>query len=408
MEEIRSQFPILEREFNGKQLVYFDNAATTQKPKAVIEAITDFYQNSNANVHRGLYQLSQEATSLYTDAHKKLADWIGADEDETIFTSGTTEGLNLVANILTEHFMQEGDVIVLTEMEHHSNIIPWQLCAKRKNLKIEWIPVDPESFTLDLAYLDFLVRKYRERIKVLSFVYMSNVLGSTTDVKKLVEIAKSLEVITVLDCAQAVGHKQINVKSLGVDFAAFSGHKMYGPTGTGVLYGRKEILEKSGPWKGGGEMVSRVNKVTADWSELPWKFEAGTPNIAGGVALGATVDWIKENLVWPKVESHERALIRELMGGIKSISGINIFGSDDPKDHGSLISFTHSSIHPHDIASILDEGGIAVRAGYHCAEPIHARFGIGPSVRASVAPYNTVDEVKFFVEQLREGIKKLL
>lgn len=408
MENIRDQFPILAEKKDGKRLVYLDNGATTQKPQHVIDAIVRYYTEQNANVHRGLYKLAHESTQLYTEAHRKVEKFIGADEGEVFFTSGTTAGLNFLAKAITDQLLDEGDVIVLTEMDHHSNIVPWQLVTEDRRFKIEWIPVNEADHKLDFEYLDFLVRKYRERLKVISFPLVSNVLGYSQDVKKIVEVAKASGAITIADAAQAVGHKKVDVKELGVDFLVFSGHKMYGPTGIGAVYGRKELLEKIEPIFGGGEMVTKVNKISSEWEELPWKFEAGTPNIEGGIVLGEAVDWIEKNLVWDEVQVHERSLARKLIVGLANFPGLRVFGSSDTKDRASIVSFTHASVHPHDIASGLDEFDVAVRAGFHCAEPLHTKFQTGPTVRVSFAPYNDLDDVEYFLSSLDQVVKKFV
>ncbi|MCA9377096.1 SufS family cysteine desulfurase [Candidatus Nomurabacteria bacterium] len=408
MDDIRSQFPILQREVNGKQLVYLDNAATTQKPKQVIDSITNYYTNYNANVHRGLHTLSTEATNAYEEAHRKAADLIGATPEEVFFVSNATEGLNFICNTVAEQGLEEGDVVVITEMEHHSNIVPWQMASRRKKFKLEWIPVTESASGLDLSYLEFLVRKYREKLKLISFVHISNVLGVKTDVKKVVEIAKTVGALTVLDATQTVAHTQIDVGELDIDYLVFSGHKMFGPTGIGVVYGKHELLEETEPWLGGGDMISKVWKNGAEWAELPWRFEAGTPNIAGGVGLMSAIDWMANNLLMTQVEAHEKALTKIAVEGLKRDSRIKIFGPDDADKRNSLVSFVVNGMHPHDVSSMLDEYGIAVRAGYHCAEPLHKRFNMQPTVRASFSVYNTEDEVKYFLEILDKVISEFV
>ncbi len=406
MDEIRNQFPIFQTNDKDKALVYLDSAATSQKPQAVINAITDFYTRGNSNVHRGLYPLAINATEKYIQAHKKIATMINASSDEeVIFVRNCTEGLNLLSNVLADNILQEGDVVVITEMEHHSNIIPWQLLSRKLKIKIEWIPVKHDTFTLDLDYLDFLVRKYREKVKIVSFVHMYNVLGVMNDVPAIVELASSVGAKTILDTAQSIVHTNIDVQKLGVDFITFSGHKMYGPTGIGVVWGKKEFWEKCEPWMGGGEMVNKVWKTGAEWTELPYKFEAGTPNISGGIALGVAADWIRSNIDPIEVKSYERGLVNSLLSGLASIQGIKIFGPAERDSRESIVSFTSSNVHPHDIATLLGEKNIAVRAGYHCAEPLHKNLEFGPTLRVSLAPYNNQGEIDYFLKSLKEIIQ---
>jgi cysteine desulfurase/selenocysteine lyase len=408
MENLREQFPILEREVNGKPLIYFDNAATSQKPTEVIDAISDYYLKTNANVHRGVHTLATESTNAYVEAHRTVGEFINADMEEIFFTRSSTEGLNFIANVMAENVLEDGDVVVISEMEHHSNIVPWQLIDKQVPIKIEWIPILEGTYQLDMEYLEFLVRKYRERIKVISLVHLSNVLGVRNDIEKVVEVAKSVEALTVVDGAQSIIHSKVDVKDMDIDFLVFSGHKMFGPTGIGVVYGRKELLEQYEPWQGGGEMVESVAKARAEWAETPWKFEAGTPNIAGAVGLDAAIKWIDKNYPLGQIKDYERKLMSEAIKGLKNINPVKIFGPEDPNQRDGSLSFTVPGVHPHDIASLLDEKGIAIRAGYHCAEPLHKKFDVGPSARVSFAGYNTIDEVRIFIDALRESVRSFV
>ncbi|WKZ31478.1 MAG: SufS family cysteine desulfurase [Candidatus Dojkabacteria bacterium] len=399
-ESLRKQFPILSRDINGHQLVYLDNAATTQKPKKVLEAMNDFYKEHNANIHRGIHTLAAEATNLWLDAHKRAATFINAQsEEEIIFTRNATEGINLIANTVGKQIVEEGGVIAISEMEHHSNIVPWQLIGAR----IEWIPMLPD-FTIDLEYLNFLTKKYKEQLKLISIVHISNVLGCKNDVAKVTEMAKKYCTAVLVDAAQSVQHVKVDVQQIGCDFLVFSGHKLYGPTGTGVLYMKKEWGEKLEPWMGGGEMISSVKKTGATWNDLPWKFEAGTPNIAGGVGLDAAISWFSDQFEYDSLHNHESKLVKTAMLGMKGIKSLKIFGSEDPEQHYGVVAFSIDGIHPHDIAGALDERGIAIRAGYHCAEPLHERYGFGPTARISVAPYNSLDEIRYFIDSLKEVV----
>lgn len=406
MDKLREHFPILDIEVNQSPLIYFDNAATSQKPTRVIDAISRYYRESNSNVHRSVHTLAGESTRLYEEAHQVVAKYIGAKESEVFFTRNCTEGINFVANVLADSHFEEGDVIVLTEMEHHSNIVPWQILARKKNLKLEWIPVVGDNCSLDLEYLHFLTRKYREKIKLITFVHTSNVLGVTNDVDQIVRLAKSVGALTLLDGAQSVAHQKVDVKKLDVDFFVFSGHKMYGPTGIGVVYGRQEILESVEPWHGGGEMISKVWKTGAEWADPPQKFEAGTPNIGGGVGLMSAVKWINKHIDFERSCDHEALLVKMAVAGMGVNPRITLLGPKSPESRGSVVSFGVKDLHPHDLATLLDERGIAIRAGYHCAQPLHDKFQFGPSARISFMPYNTVEEVRTFLRSLNEILRK--
>lgn len=402
MDNIRNQFPILNRKINDHDLIYFDNAATTQKPQAVLDAIIDYYSNHNANIHRGVHTLAEESTQMWVDAHSTVAEFIGADSfEEIVFIKNATEGLNLVANTFCKQFVGPDDIVVLTDLEHHSNIVPWQLVG----VKIEWIPVLPD-FSLDVEYMEFLVRKYKEKIKLVSISHVSNVLGHLNEIEEITKLAKSVGAKVLLDASQSITHMQVDVKKLNCDFLVFSSHKFYGPTGIGVLYIRKEIGEELEPWMGGGEMISKVWRTGADWNTLPWKFEAGTQNLVGGIALAESINWFEREVGYNRLEIHEGKLVDVAMEGLNEIKNVSILGKSDSKEHLGLISFRISNMHPHDIASLMDESGIAIRAGYHCAEPLHERYGGDPSARVSFAIYNTVDEVRTFISVLKKIVKQ--
>lgn len=402
---MREQFPIFNRKINGKDLIYLDNAATTQKPQAVIDAITDFYSQSNANIHRGIHTLSTEATRMWEDAHQVVADFLGAKSmEEIIFVRNATEGLNLVANMLIEQVLEDGDIVVISEMEHHSNIVPWKLGQKRKKFRLEWIPVKSD-YTLDVDWLDDLIKLEGEKVKVVSLVHISNVLGVQNPVRELFKKAKSVGAYTILDSAQSAAHMSLNVKNLGADFLVFSGHKVYGPTGSGVLYGKKKLLEKFEPWMGGGEMIKSVSRDEIVWNDLPWKFEAGTPNIAGGVGLAAALRWLNKNVTSEARGGGTDALCELFIEGLKEKGKVSIIGPEQVIAGRSVVAFTMDGIHPHDSVSLLDEKGIALRGGYHCAEPLHRSIGCGPTVRASFALYNTEDEVAQLLDEIGDIFK---
>lgn len=400
IESARKDIPILKRSFNDRPLIYFDNAATTQKPTVVIDVLKDYYENSNANINRGLYSLSHESTKLWNNARDRVAKFINAQHaEEIVFTKSCTESLNLVANTFCRDFVQEGDVIVITEMEHHSNILPWQQIAKAKKAKLEWLPV-LDNYELDLNYLDYLLLKYKERVRILSVSHVSNVLGSIVDIPNLAKKIHSVGGVLCVDAAQSIAHIPIDVQNLDCDFLAFSGHKVYSPMGTGVLYGKKHLLEKLNPWLTGGDMVNSMDKNSVEWASVPQKFEAGTQNVAGVLALAEGVSWL-ENFGWESLCLNEEKLVKTCLAGLLSICNIKILGKDIDSKRLGIVSFKIGDIHPHDIASLLDEKGIAVRAGYHCAEPLHKRFGFGPSLRVSFGVYNTQDEVKDFLNSIR-------
>ena len=397
--EIRAQFPVLEREVHGKPLIYLDNAATTQKPLPVIQALDEYYRRYNANVHRGVHTLSEEATAAYENARLRIARFVNAPSPkQVIFTRNATESINLVAHTWGRANLGPGDEVLITEMEHHSNIVPWQILQEQLGFTLRHIPLTSQG-TLDLSQLDGLVN---ERTKLVSFVHVSNVLGTVNPVARLVEAARSVGAKVLIDAAQSVPHMPVDVQALGADFVVFSGHKMAGPTGIGVLYGRRELLEEMPPFLGGGDMIREVKLSGSRWNALPYKFEAGTPSIAQGIGLGAAVDYLNQvgvDWIW----EHERTLVRYAYEQMSQVEGLRILGPG-PEERGGLIAFTLEGVHPHDLAAILDMDGIAIRAGHHCAQPLHDRYGMVASARASFYLYNTLEEVDKLVAGLEKAV----
>ncbi|MCA6270856.1 aminotransferase class V-fold PLP-dependent enzyme [Phenylobacterium sp.] len=391
-ERVRSEFPILSRRIGGRPLVYLDSAASAQKPEAVIQAMTDLMRHSYANVHRGLHTLANETTELYENARKKIGAFIGAPETEIVFTRGATEALNLVAAGLGRD-LSEGDEVVLTEMEHHANIVPWHFLREQKGVVLRLAPLLPDG-ALDMEALEGLISP---RTRVVSVVHMSNVLGTVNPVRRIAALARAAGAVMVVDACQSVVHARLDVRDLDADFVAFSGHKLYGPTGIGVLWGRADRLAALPPWQGGGEMIDRVDFDRITYAEPPLRFEAGTPPIVEAVGLGAAVDWLS-SLDRDAIHAHEAALYERAREGVASINGLRILGEAEGK--GAVLSFTLEGAHAHDIAQLLDRYGVAVRAGTHCAEPLMRRLGVSSSVRASFALYNTAQEVDAFLEAL--------
>ena len=403
VKKIREDFPILGREINGKQLVYFDNAATTQKPQAVIDSLVDYYQNYNANVHRGVHSLSMEATDKYEEAREKVAAFINAESSDClIWTRNSSESLNLVAYTWGEKNIEEGDEIVLTPMEHHSNLVPWQEIARRKGAKIRFIPITSDGL-LDLTEIEKIIN---DRTVLVSVVHMSNALGTINPVKQIATIAHSRGAKVLIDGAQSVPHIPTDVQDYDCDFLVFSGHKMLGPTGIGCLYAKKEILETMEPFMTGGEMVLEVTYEKASWADLPMKFEAGTPNIADAIGLGAAIDYLNE-LGMDNIYSHENELTFHAMCKFFELQseGVELFGPRDENLKGGVFSFNVPDVHPHDLGTVLDNMGIAVRTGHHCAMPLVKSLGVAATARASFYLYNTTDEIDVFVDALREAIR---
>ncbi len=391
---IRADFPILARRIGGKRLVYLDNAATSQKPRQVLDALGEYYEEHNANIHRGVHRLAEEATAAYEGARQKVARFLGAsDATGLVFTRGTTESINLVAHAWGRKSLGEGDEIVLTEAEHHSNLVPWQLAAQATGAKLRFIPIR-EDGTLDMEEAGRLIGP---RTKLVAAIHASNVLGTINPVEKLTLMAHEAGALMLVDGAQSAPHMPVDVAELGCDFFAYSGHKMLGPTGVGVLWGRPEILEEMEPFLGGGEMIREVHLEHSTWNELPHKFEAGTMNIAQAVGLGAAVDYLDE-LGMENVREHERRLGAYAYRRLLEIEGITLYGPAE--DRTGLVSFTLPDVHPHDISQLLDEEGVAVRSGHHCCQPLMRRLGVAATSRASFYLYNTEDEVDALVEAL--------
>jgi cysteine desulfurase/selenocysteine lyase len=382
--KIRSDFPI----FKDKALVYLDSAATTQKPKQVIDAVSDFYSNSNANVHRGIYELSMKATGAYHSARQKVANFVNASDWRSIvFTGGTTESINLIAYSWARKNLKNGDEILITEMEHHSNIVPWQLVAKETGILLKYIPINTDG-TLDLSNIDALIN---DRTKLVSIIHQSNVFGTVNPIKNIINRAKIVNALTLIDAAQSVPHSHIDVQDLDCDFLAFSGHKMLGPTGIGVLYGKTKLLESMSPFMGGGDMINSVTMSESTWNDIPYKFEAGTPNIAQAIGLGAAIDYINK-IGLTNIHDYVEHLLNIALKKLRAIDGLTIYGHQ-VGESSSVISFNLDGVHPHDLTQFLDQDGIAVRAGHHCAQPIMDKLGVSSTIRASFYLYNTEEEI---------------
>lgn len=397
VEDIRQDFPILQRDVYGRPLVYLDNAATTQKPRSVVEAISNEYYSTNANVHRGVHFLSQKATDLHEAARERVRQFINARSTaEVLFTRGTTESLNLVASSFGEAFLKEGDEVIVSVMEHHSDIVPWQLLRERKGIVIRVIPMD-DSGRLDLEAYE---RLFSERTRLVCVAHVSNVLGTVNPVKKMAATAHAHGAYILVDGAQSIPHFKVDVQDLDCDFLTFSGHKIYGPTGIGVLYGRESLLEKMPPYQGGGEMIARVTFEHTTYERLPYKFEAGTPDYVGTHALAAAIDYV-EALGMDEIAAHERRLTQYAMERLGAIKDMHLYGTTPDKD--AVVAFNVGNIHPLDLGTLLDRLGIAIRTGHHCAQPLMQRCGVEGMARASFALYNTMDEI----DKLAEGIERV-
>ena len=397
VEQVRKDFPILTRTVHGKPLVYLDTAASAQRPLAVIEATDRFYREHNANVHRGVHTLSQEATDLYEGARRRLADHIhAASEREIIFTRGTTESINLVAQSFLRPKLQRGDEILITHMEHHSNIVPWQMVCEQTGAVLKVAPINQRG-ELELDALESILS---ERVKLLGIVHISNALGTINPVAEVCRMAGRFGIPVLVDGAQGMPHSSVNVQALGCDFYCLSGHKMYGPTGIGALWAREKTLEAMPPWQGGGEMISRVTFEKSTWNELPAKFEAGTPNIAGGVGLGAAIDYL-DGLGMDAIAAHESELLAYATERLRAIEDFRIIGT--AHDKAGVISFTLGDIHPHDLGTIIDHYGVALRTGHHCTMPVMQFFGVPATARASFGLYNTTGEVDVLVDALQQA-----
>ena len=398
LESIRAEFPILSRQVNGATLSYLDNGATVQKPAAVIEAVDAFYREHYSNVHRGAHALSAEATALYEGARTRVAALLGADRREIVFTRNVTAAINLAAQAWGAENLGPGDRIVLTEMEHHSNIVPWHLIAQRTGAVLDWVGIDGDG-RLDREAMSAAIARGP---KVVTVTHVSNVLGTVLPVAEIVAEAKAAGALTLVDGAQAVPRMPVDVRQIGADFYGFTGHKLYGPTGIGVLYGRREVLDSMEPFEGGGSMINKVGKEQITWAEVPAKFEAGTPPIAQAAGLGAAVEWV-ESVGLEAIGEHERELTAYALPRLAEIPGLKIFGPTDMTDREGLISFEIDGIHPHDVSEILDRHGVAVRAGHHCAQPLMKRLGVTATTRASFAAYNSTTEVDRLVEGLHDA-----
>jgi cysteine desulfurase/selenocysteine lyase len=398
VEEIRKDFPILKRKIHGKRLVYLDNAATTQRPKSVIDATVDYYSNHNANPHRGVHQLSVEATEAFEGARSKVASFIKASTEEVIFTKGTTESINLVRYGWGPTHIRKGDLIVLTMMEHHSNIVPWQLLARQVGARIEYVSLT-EDGKLNMSHFEALMD---QSPSLVAFTHCSNVLGTVNDAAKLAALAKRAGATTVVDAAQSAPHMPVDVGQIGCDFFAFSGHKMLGPTGIGVLYGKKSVLETTEPFEAGGDMIKEVHTTGATWNDLPYKFEAGTQNSAGAVGLGAAVDYLTA-IGMERVRDHEETVSAYALEQMGKFPGITVYGPRDARERGGVVSFNMGDIHPHDMASILDEEGVAIRSGHHCAQPLMDLLNVPAMSRASFYIYNSFDDVDALMQALSKA-----
>ena len=398
-EKIKQDFPIFNQKINDETLVYLDNAATSQIPKFVEEQVRDFNEKERANVHRGVHALGLRATNQYESSRQKVANFIGANNaQEVIFTSGCTDSLNLVAASFGEQNIQAGDEILVSIMEHHSNLLPWQQLAKRKHAKLNFIEINSDG----LLDIENLKSKINSKTKIVALTHVSNVLGTINPIKEITTLAHEKGAIVVVDGAQAVGHFPINVAQLNVDFYAFSGHKMFAPTGIGVLYGKKDLLDKMPPYRLGGEMIANVTREGATWAEVPYKFEAGTPNIAGAIGLGAAIDYL-QSLDFELIQKHEQELTSYVLAKLKNVSGLTIYGPQKSNGRIGVISFNLKNIHPHDLATALDLNGIEVRAGHHCAQPLMASLDTESTVRASLSIYNTKDDIDKLVSSLHEA-----
>lgn len=399
---IRKDFPILERVVHGKPLIYLDNAATTQKPRRMIDALSGYYSNYNANIHRGIHTLAEEATAAYEATRRKVARFIGSPATEqVIFTRNTSESLNLLATALGNREVGEGDEILLTEMEHHSNLVPWFMLAERKKARVRHIPLGKDG-QLDLDRLDSLVTP---RTRIVSVVHVSNVLGTINPITEIVRrVRAKSDAFVIVDAAQSAPHVPLDVEELGADFVAFSAHKMLGPTGVGVLWGKLHHLQAMDPYMGGGEMIRQVNLDSATWNDVPWKFEAGTPNIADVVAFGAAIDYLTE-LGVDRIHRHETQLVAYTMKRLQELGCVTMYGPKNPEDRGGVVAFNIKDVHPSDLSTILDHYGVAIRAGHHCAQPLMKILNVAGTARASFYLYNTREEIDTFIEAVVEARK---
>lgn len=398
-QDIKNDFPIFSNRINGKEFIYLDSAATTQKPNSVIDSIVNYYKNYNSNIHRGIYSISIESTENYENARNNIGNFIHSNSSkEIIFTRNATEAINLVANTWACTNLHEGDSIILTEMEHHSNLVPWQILAKKLKLNLDFIKISDNGKLV----LDNLEDLLANNAKFLALTHASNVIGTINPIKEIISKAHNYGVVTLVDAAQSVPHMPVDVQAYDSDFFVFSGHKMLGPTGIGVLHAKKQLLENMEPFLYGGDMISNVSLHDAQWNEIPWKFEAGTPNIAGVIGLGKAVDYLNE-IGMDKIRKHNQELFTYALERLSELKDFHIFGPQDDDTTGCVISFSYSDFHPHDIASILDNESIAVRAGHHCAQPLVEKLGVPATTRASFYVYNTKSDI----DKLFDGLQKV-
>jgi cysteine desulfurase/selenocysteine lyase len=398
---IREDFPILKREVHGNPLVYLDNAATTQKPQAMIDALTEYYSSYNANIHRGIHALAEEATAKYEATRQKVADFIGApDASNIVFTRNTTESINLVAQAWGRKFLNAGDEIVLSTMEHHSNLVPWQILAKEKGAVLRFIDIDDDGQLV----AEEVERYIGEKTKLVAITHMSNVLGTINPVRELADRAHEHGALILLDGAQSVPHLPVDVNELDCDFLAFSAHKMLGPTGVGVLYARKELLEEMDPFLSGGEMIRRVQLEESTWNDVPWKYEAGTPNIGDVCAFSASLDYLNE-LGMENIRAHEIELVQEAVRRLQNVPGITVYGPESAANKGGVVAFNVEDIHPHDLGTVLDRHGVAIRAGHHCAQPLMKRLDVVATGRASFYVYNEPREFDALIEGIEAAAR---
>jgi cysteine desulfurase / selenocysteine lyase len=397
--ELRNDFPIFRKKINGKELVYLDNASTTQKPYTVIDSITDFYSNYNSNIHRAVYQLAEEATNMYEQTRQKIANFINVRPEEIIFTRNTTESINLIAHSWARTNLKKDDVIVISEIEHHSNIVPWQILCQEIGTRLEYVGIDENGF-LDLEYMIELISS--RKVKLVSLSHMSNVLGTIVPIERIIKIAHEHGIPVLVDGAQSVPHMPINVKNMDCEFLVFSAHKMLGPTGVGILYAKKEYLDKMAPFMGGGDMIKEVFKFHTNYNDVPYKFEAGTPNIADVVGFSAAIEYL-ERIGMENIRKHEIYLTEYALESMSSLDYITVYGPRDTKYRGGVISFNIADIHPHDLATIMNDHGIAIRSGHHCAQVLMERLDVPATSRASFYIYNTKEEIDKFVNAIKEA-----
>ena len=402
-ESLRNDFPVLERKVrDGKKLVYLDNAATTQKPIQVIDAISDYYKNNNSNIHRAVHALAEESTEAFEQTRDKVAEFLNIkDAQEIIFVKGTTEAINLVANAWGRDNVKEGDIIVTTEYEHHSNIVPWQLLTQDKKAQLKYIDIN-DNGELMIDQLDEYLST--GKVKLVAFSHVSNVLGTITPVKEIISKCKNAGVKTLIDGAQAVPHMKVDLTELDCDFYAFSAHKMLGPTGVGVLWAKKEILEKMTPYQGGGDMIREVHKYETTWNDLPYKFEAGTPNIADVIGFKTAIEYLQK-IGMENIRNHELELTKYALEQMEKIPGITLYGAKEPEKRGGVVSFNFNDVHPHDVGTIIDKDGVAIRSGHHCAQVLMEKLNVAATNRASFYIYTTKEEIDVLIESLQNVAK---